>query len=116
AVGAVKRGQGPAPERDPLKRELLAQACESAPADAIIASSTSGLLPSRISSEMAHPERFLVAHPFNPAYLLPLVDLCGGWAPSPQTIARAASLYRAPGMRPLVVRHEIDGFIADRLL
>jgi carnitine 3-dehydrogenase len=73
-------------------------------------------LPTRISSEMAHPERFLVAHPFNPVYLLPLVELCGGARTSPETIERAASLYRALGMHPLVVRHEIDGFIADRLL
>ena len=65
---------------------------------------------------MAHPERFLVAHPFNPVYLLPLVELCGGSSTSPETIERAASLYRALGMHPLVVRHEIDGFIADRLL
>jgi carnitine 3-dehydrogenase len=116
AVAGAELVQESAPEREPLKLELLAQACEAAPADAIIASSTSGLLPSRISSEMAHPERFLVAHPFNPVYLLPLVELCGGSATSPETIERAASLYRALGMHPLVVRHEIDGFIADRLL
>jgi carnitine 3-dehydrogenase len=116
AVTGAELVQESAPEREPLKLELLAQACQAAPADAIIASSTSGLLPSRISSGMADPERFLVAHPFNPVYLLPLVELCGGSRTSPETIERAASLYRALGMHPLVVRHEIDGFIADRLL
>ena len=116
AVTGAELVQESAPEREPLKIDLLAQASEAAPADAIIASSTSGLLPTRISLEMAHPERFLVAHPFNPVYLLPLVELCGGSRTSPETIERAASLYRALGMHPLVVRHEIDGFIADRLL
>jgi carnitine 3-dehydrogenase len=116
AVAGAELVQESAPEREPLKLDLLAQACQAAPADAIIASSTSGLLPTRISSEMAHPERFLVAHPFNPVYLLPLVELCGGSRTSPETIERAASLYRALGMHPLVVRHEVDGFIADRLL
>jgi carnitine 3-dehydrogenase len=116
AVAGAELVQESAPEREPLKIELLAQACQAAPADAIIASSTSGLLPTRISSGMAQPERFVVAHPFNPVYLLPLVELCGGSRTSPETIERAASLYRALGMHPLIVRHEIDGFIADRLL
>jgi carnitine 3-dehydrogenase len=116
AVAGAELVQESAPERESLKIDLLAKACDAAPADAIIASSTSGLLPTRISSGMAHPERFLVAHPFNPVYLLPLVELCGGSSTSPETIERAASLYRAVGMHPLVVRHEIDGFIADRLL
>ena len=116
AVSGAELVQESAPEREPLKIDLLAQACQAAPTDAIIASSTSGLLPTRISSGMADPERFLVAHPFNPVYLLPLVELCGGAATAPETVQRAASIYRALGMHPLVVRHEIDGFIADRLL
>jgi carnitine 3-dehydrogenase len=116
AVDGAELVQESAPEREELKIELLAQACEAAPADAIIASSTSGLRPTRISSGMAHPERFLVAHPFNPVYLLPLVELCGGQATAPATIEHAASMLRALGMHPLVVRNEIDGFIADRLL
>jgi len=116
AVAGAELVQESVPEREPLKIDLLAQACQAAPADAIIASSTSGLLPTQISAGMAHPERFLVAHPFNPVYLLPLVELCGASSTSPETIERAASLYRALGMHPLVVRHEIDGFIADRLL
>jgi len=116
AVAGAELVQESAPEREPLKIDLLAQACAAAPANAIIASSTSGLLPTQISAGMPHPERFLVAHPFNPVYLLPLVELCGGVHTSPETIERAASLYRALGMHPLIVRHEIDGFIADRLL
>ena len=62
---------------------------------------------------MLHPERLVVGHPFNPVYLLPLVEVCGG---APETRERAAAVYRAVGMRPLVLRREIDGFVADRLL
>ena len=116
AVAGVELVQESAPEREELKRDLLAQASREAPADAIIASSTSGLLPSRLCVEIDRPERFLIAHPFNPVYLLPLVELCGAPQTSAETIERAAGAYRAIGMRPLVVRREIDGFIADRLL
>ncbi len=116
AVAGVDLVQESAPEREELKRELLAQASREAPRGAIIASSTSGLLPSRLCAEIDGPDRFLVAHPFNPVYLLPLVELCGGPETDSGTIGRAASAYRALGMRPLVVRREIDGFIADRLL
>ena len=81
----------------------------------IIASSTSGLLPSRLQSEMAHPERFTVGHPFNPVYLLPLVEICGGERTSRDQGARRRILRRI-GMQPLHLRKEIDGFIADRLM
>lgn len=116
AVADADLVQESAPEREALKVALLAEAAAAAPADAIIASSSSGLLPSRLAAEMDRPERFVIGHPFNPVYLLPLVELCGGERTSPETIARAAACYRAVGLRPLVVRHEIDGFIADRLL
>jgi carnitine 3-dehydrogenase len=116
AVAGAELVQESAPEREPLKAQLLAAADAAADDDAIIASSTSGLRPSRLAAEMARPERFLVGHPFNPVYLLPLVEVCGGQRTAAETVERAASLYRAAGMRPLVVRHEIDGFIADRLL
>ena len=65
---------------------------------------------------MEHPERFVVGHPFNPVYLLPLVEVCGAEPTAPETVAGAAAIYCALGMQPLVVRREIDGFIADRLL
>ncbi|HEY6399540.1 MAG TPA: carnitine 3-dehydrogenase [Solirubrobacteraceae bacterium] len=116
AVSDADLVQESAPEREALKRELLVEASHGAPSTAIIASSTSGLLPSKLSTDIHGPERFLVAHPFNPVYLLPLVELVGGPETAASTIERAASNYRSLGMRPLVVRHEIDGFIADRLL
>ncbi len=116
AVQEVDLVQESVPEREPLKVSLLAQASRAAPADAIIATSTSGLLPSALAVDIEAPERFVVGHPFNPVYLLPLVEVCGSARTSPQTIQRAAAVYRSVGMRPLIVRREIDGFIADRLL
>jgi carnitine 3-dehydrogenase len=65
---------------------------------------------------MRHPERFAVGHPFNPVYLLPLVEVCGGEQTAPETLDQAAAVYEAVGMHPLRVRTEIDGFVADRLL
>jgi carnitine 3-dehydrogenase len=105
-----------APEREPLKRELLAAADAVTPPEVVIASSTSGLLPSKLQLDMRHPERMLVGHPFNPVYLLPLVEVCGGRQTSPEAVGRAVAIYRALGMSPLVLRKEIDGFIADRLM
>ena len=104
------------PEREDLKRQVLAEIDRATAPDVIIGSSTSGLLPSRLQSEMEHPERLVVGHPFNPVYLLPLVEICGGEMTDPATKTRAATFYSRIGMKPLHVRKEIDGFIADRLL
>lgn len=104
------------PEREDLKRELLAAASRLVRPDTVIASSTSGLLPSRLQADMAGPERFVVGHPFNPVYLLPLVEVCGGDKTSPETVQQAMAFYGSIGMHPLHVRKEIDGFIADRLM
>jgi carnitine 3-dehydrogenase len=108
--------QESAPEREDLKRSLLARASRACGPEVIIASSTSGLLPSRLQADMEGPERFVVGHPFNPVYLLPLVEVCGGRLTSEATRERAALFYRSLGMHPLIIRHEVDGFIADRLL
>ena len=116
AVGDADIVQESAPETEATKREILAEIDRYSPAATPIGSSTSGLLPSRLQADMARPERFLVTHPFNPVYLLPLVELCGGERTDPQVVERTRSIYDAIGMRPLVVRKEIDGFVADRLL
>jgi carnitine 3-dehydrogenase / betainyl-CoA thioesterase len=105
-----------APERLDIKRELLAQASRATPPDALVCSSTSGLLPSELQTAVDYPGRFTVAHPFNPVYLLPLVELSGGDRTSPDTVERAADWFAGIGMHPLRVRVEIDGFLADRLL
>ena len=104
------------PENLELKQRILAEVENDAASDALIGSSTSGLLPSDLQSEMKHPERLLVTHPFNPVYLLPLVELCGGRLTSPEVLDQAAALFESLGMRPLKLKKEIDGFLADRLL
>ena len=108
--------QESAPEREELKLALHEQISRAAKPDAIIASSTSGLLPSDFYASALHPERCIVGHPFNPVYLLPLVEVVGGERTSPVVIDAAMGIYRALGMRPLHVRKEVPGFIADRLL
>ena len=104
------------PEREDLKQSVLAAVDRATRPEIVIASSTSGLLPTRLQAKMANPERFVVGHPFNPVYLLPLVEVCGGEKTSDAAKQTAMKLYTAVGMRPLHVRKEIDGFIADRLL
>ncbi|UWQ60848.1 carnitine 3-dehydrogenase (plasmid) [Leisingera caerulea] len=97
------------PERLDLKHKIHAQIQAHAPESAVIGSSTSGFKPSELNAEGA---RVVVAHPFNPVYLLPLVELVG----DAETCAQAADLLREVGMYPLTVRKEIDAHIADRLL
>ncbi len=116
AVGAADLVQESAPEVEELKRRILEEIDAHAADDVIVCSSTSGLLPTRLQSGMSRPERFLVGHPFNPVYLLPLVEVCGGEQTSEVALARASAFYTSVGMRPLRLRREIDGFVADRLL
>jgi len=116
AVASADVIQESAPERLELKRELHAQVSRAARPDALICSSTSGLLPSDFYADALHPERCLVGHPFNPVYLLPLVEVVGGSQTSAANLERAEAFYRELGMRPLRVRKEVPGFIADRLL
>ena len=103
------------PEREELKINVLREIGEHAPRDAIVASSSSGLLPSRIQAETATPERVLIGHPFSPLYILPLVEIVGGSRTSEEAIRTAAGIYRRIGMRPLHVRNEIEAYISDRL-
>jgi carnitine 3-dehydrogenase len=103
------------PEQLALKQRVLAEVGRYAPADVIIASSTSGLTPTDLQRDMAAPERFLVGHPFNPVYLLPLVELVGGARTAPATIDAAAAFYTYIGMHALRVRREVPGHLTDRL-
>ncbi|MEY3446595.1 MAG: hypothetical protein RIR45_1350 [Pseudomonadota bacterium] len=108
--------QESAPETLQLKIDLHAQVSAAARPDVLIGSSTSGLLPTEFYAQAKHPERCLVGHPFNPVYLLPLVEVVGSKSTSPEAIAAAIGIYKAMGMKPLHVRKEVPGFIADRLL
>jgi carnitine 3-dehydrogenase len=116
AATGVDFVQESAPERVDLKQQLLRRASTAAGPDVVFGSSTSGLLPSVLQDGMTHPERLVVGHPFNPVYLLPLVEICGGSLTSTAAADRAASVYESIGMHPLRLRKEIDGFVADRLL
>jgi carnitine 3-dehydrogenase len=103
------------PEQLPLKQRMLAEVSRHAGADVIIASSTSGLTPTDLQRDMISPERFCVAHPFNPVYLLPLVELVGGQRTVQGTIDAAAEFFTYIGMHPLHVRREVPGHLTDRL-
>jgi carnitine 3-dehydrogenase len=103
------------PENVELKQRVLAEASRIAPSDVVISSSTSGIMPTDLQRDMQAPERLLVGHPFNPVYLLPLVELVGGECTSPQAIAAAAAFYTDIGMHPLHVRREVPGHLTDRL-
>ncbi|MBU3739841.1 MAG: L-carnitine dehydrogenase, partial [Rhodoferax sp.] len=108
--------QESAPERLELKVALHADISAAARPDVLIGSSTSGLLPSEFFARATHPDRCVVGHPFNPVYLLPLVEVVGGERTEAEAIDAAKTVYRSLGMHPLHVRKEIPGFIADRLL
>ncbi len=102
------------PEVLQTKQQLLADIEKLTPPEAIIASSTSGFTPSALSQDLTRPERMLVCHPFNPVYLLPLVEVVS--CPDSTAVAEAQVLLQAVGMKPLHLRREIDAHIADRLL
>ncbi|MEM7197916.1 MAG: 3-hydroxyacyl-CoA dehydrogenase NAD-binding domain-containing protein, partial [Pseudomonadota bacterium] len=103
------------PEDLAIKREALSHFCQHARPDVVIASSTSGILPSDIQNSMPNPGRFCVGHPFNPVYLLPLVEVVPGSETDEECLMRAKTLYRRMGMHPLRVTREIPGHISDRL-
>lgn len=116
AVAGADLIQESVPERLDLKHKVLAEIDAHAAPDALIGSSTSGLLPSDMQTPMKRPERLVVAHPYNPVYLLPLVEIVGGTKTSQESIKRAEELYASIGMKPVVIRKEIEAFVGDRLL
>jgi carnitine 3-dehydrogenase len=104
------------PERLDLKRGVLNQIDAAARPDALIGSSTSGLLPTELQRDMKHPERLFVAHPYNPVYLLPLVEIVGGEKTSAGTIKAAMDKLVPIGMKGVHIAKEIEAFVGDRLL
>ncbi|WP_137391967.1 3-hydroxyacyl-CoA dehydrogenase NAD-binding domain-containing protein [Rhodoligotrophos defluvii] len=103
------------PESEALKIELFSEIDAAAPPSVVIASSSSSLLVSRLQSACAHPERCLVGHPFNPPYLVPLVEIVAGPRTAPWAVETAEQFYHAAGKQPLVLAKEITGYIANRL-
>jgi carnitine 3-dehydrogenase len=104
-----------APEREDLKIRLFRDIDAVAPPHVVIASSSSGFLPTNLQSECRHPERVVIGHPFNPVYLLPLVELVPGEKTSTEAMDRAAQYFESIGMHVLRLKKEIMGYICDRL-
>ncbi|MET7338320.1 3-hydroxyacyl-CoA dehydrogenase NAD-binding domain-containing protein [Nonomuraea sp. NPDC005650] len=104
-----------APENLELKRELFGKIAAAAPPDALLLSSTSTFLPEDIGADLPDPRRVLVGHPFNPAHLIPLVEVVAAEGADPRLAERAVAFYRELGKTPIVLDHGINGFVANRL-
>jgi carnitine 3-dehydrogenase len=104
-----------APEREDLKIKLFRDIDAAARPDVIIASSSSGFLPTNLQSQCKHPERVIIGHPFNPVYLLPLVEIVPGEKTTAFAMDRAADYFEAIGMQVLRLKREIMGYVCDRL-
>lgn len=115
AVAGAAFIQESGPENLETKKALIAQIEAACDSDAIIASSTSQLLPSDLQADAVHPERILVGHPYHPSYLLPLVELCAGKETSQACMDRAVQFYEEIGKVALVCKKEISGYIANRV-
>ena len=109
AVAEADFIQENAPEVEALKIKLHARIDAAAEPNLVIASSSSGLLPSRIQSGCKNPERVVIGHPFNPVYILPLVEVLGGEKTGVAALETAAALYASVGMKPLRLTSEQPG-------
>jgi carnitine 3-dehydrogenase len=107
--------QESSPEVLEAKRSLLAQIDKATDPDVVVASSTSGLLMTDMAVDCVNPQRFLVGHPFNPPYLIPLVEVCGGEGTDPDAVTWADELYTLAGKRSLKMDHEVSGFVGNRV-
>lgn len=115
AVTGVDWVQENVPDDERTKLAAIGTIDAAAGPSVIIASSTSGIMPSVLQVAAAHPERVLVGHPFNPAHIMPLVEVVGGKQTSSENLSRAMTFYRRLGKRPLLCRVEAPGFIGNRL-
>src|SRR5713226_6901053 len=103
------------PERPDFKIKLFADIDDAAPPDSIIASSSSGLTMTVIQSNCKRPERCVIGHPFNPPHIIPLVEVVGGAKTSPDAIQQAMAFYASIGKKPIHLRKEVPGHVANRL-
>ncbi|MFB8074300.1 MULTISPECIES: 3-hydroxyacyl-CoA dehydrogenase NAD-binding domain-containing protein [Streptomyces] len=115
AVAEAQFVQESAPEKLELKRGLLARLDAAAPAGTVIASSTSGYPMTDMQTEAADPGRLVVGHPFNPPYLIPLVEVVGGERTTPAAVDWASRFYTVAGKSVITMDREVPGFIANRL-
>ena len=115
AVAEADLIQENAPENEKLKTKILKEISLYAKKNSIIASSSSGLLPTKIQSKCINPKRVIIAHPFNPVYLLPLVELVKGVKTDKKNIFKAKKFYIEIGMKVIVLKKELPGYLSDRL-
>ena len=115
AVAGADFVQESGPEREDAKIALFRQLDGALAPDAVLASSSSGLLISRLQSACRHPGRCVIGHPFNPPHLIPLVEVVGGAQTSPEAIERAMAFYAGLGKKPIHIRKEVAGHLANRL-
>jgi len=104
-----------ATENYSLKTKLISTIGKYAKSNSIIASSSSGLLPTRIYSKCKNPERGIIGHPFNPVYLLPAVEIIPGKRTSKKNLNLAKKFYKSISMNPIMVKNELPGYLSDRL-
>src|ERR1700756_3302848 len=102
------------PERPDFKMKLYAEMDDVTPVDSLLASSSSGITPSVIQSKCKHPERVVIGHPFNPPHIIPLVEVVGGTKTSPEAIQQAISFYASIGKKPIHLKKELPGHVANR--
>ena len=114
ALSEVDLVQENAPERPDFKIKLYAEMDEVVPVDSLLASSSSGITPSVIQSQCKHPERVVIGHPFNPPHIIPLVEVVGGSKTSPDAIQQAISFYSSIGKKPIHLKKELPGHVANR--
>lgn len=103
------------PERLELKQQIISEVEALCRPDAIIASSTSGLLITDIAAKAVHPERFVGGHPYNPVYLIPLVEMTYGEKTDQTKLQEAYAFYKKVGKEPVILQKEVPGFISNRL-
>jgi ketoreductase RED1 len=115
AVKGAQVVQENGPELPEVKHKLLADIERATAPTTLLLSSTSALPATQLAAHLAHPERLLVGHPFNPPHLVPLVEVVPGECTDPSAVALAVEFYTAVGKHPIVIRKEIPGFVANRL-
>src|SRR5580704_18693756 len=115
AVSKADLVQENGPERKDFKVKLFADMDAAAPKDSIIASSSSGLTMSVMQSACKNPERCVIGHPFNPPHMVPLVEVVAGAKTSDAAVKRAIDFYTSIGKKPIHVRKEVVGHVANRL-
>ena len=114
-IGGAKYVQESVPERIPLKQDVSRQISELLQSDTVVGSSTSGIPASAFTEELPNRDRFLVAHPVNPPYLVPVVEVAPAPWTAPDAVEKAMAVMNAVGQSPILVRREIEGFILNRL-